>query len=1167
VNLSGISSGVPNELQTLTVTAVSSAPNLIPNPTVNYTSPNASGTLSFTPVTYAFGTATISVTVNDGQSASNTISRSFTVTVNPVNQAPTLNTLGNLTINQNASLQTVNLSGISSGATNESDTLAISAASSNPNIIPHPTVNYTSPSAMGTLTFAPVAGASGVATITVTVNDGRSVNHTVTRSFTVTVAQFNLPPTLDPPGDLTINEGASAQTVNLSGISSGAPNEVQPLTVTAASSNPNIIPNPIVNYASPNTSGTLTFTPVQYAFGTATVTVTVNDGQIATNTITRSFTVTVNPVNQAPTLNQPGNVTINENAGIQTVSLSGISSGVPNEIQTLTVTAVSSDPSLIPNPTVNYTSPNASGTLTFTPVALAFGTATITVTVNDGQATANIISRSFTVTVNPVNQPPTLNGLSNLIIAENAGPQTAIFAGVSSGAPNEVQNLTVTATSSNPGLIPNPSVNYTSPSASGTLTFTPAANVSGAATITVTVNDGQSANNTVTRTFTITVSPFNLPPTLDLVGNLTINEGAGPQTVSLTGISSGASTEIQPLSVSAVSSDTNLIPNPTVNYTSPSANGILTFAPLAYANGTATITVTVNDGQIATNTITRSFTVTVNPVNQAPTLNQPGSVTVTKNASLQSLILSGISSGAPNESQGLSVTAISSDPTVIPNPAVNYTSPNNTAILSFAPAPMALGSATISVTVNDGQSENNTVTRSFVITISEVNQPPTILVQDSITIGGKDGMHTVNLSGISAGGSNEMQTLTITSVSSNPGLIPNPTVNYTNPDSTGTLTFAPLTNLTGTVLIVVKVDDGQPTNNITVRLLNVNVVATNDSIPVVTAARAGTYNGLFYEEEQVRQSSAGSLTVTVTTGKSYTGRLQIGSGRYSFRGVLDAQSRGSNVILRTGARALQLEFRLGKDAEVDQVFGRLGDGTWTSDLWGERATFNKAAILTPLAAKYTLVLPGQNGDSSVPAGNGYGTVTVATSGKATFVGTLADGTKISHSVSLGKRGLWPLYVPLYFGRGSLLSWISFADQPESDLQGAASWIKPGDPVSRYYPGGFAEQLDIVGSAYGGPGTGGHLLKFTSGRIMFEGGNLNPVFSNLINFGLGDQITNLSSNKLTLKFAIVNGTFSGKVTDPSNNKSMAFKGAVLQKLNAGYGFLLGPNRSSEVLIVQ
>src|SRR5947207_2534232 len=88
--------------------------------------------------------------------------------------------------------------------------------------------------------------------------------------------------------------------------------------------------------------------------------------------------------NQPPTLNLIADITINENAGTQTVDLSGISSGSQSEIQTLTVSAFSSKPSIIPNPTINYTSPNPNGILTFSPAANAIGTATITVMVDDG---------------------------------------------------------------------------------------------------------------------------------------------------------------------------------------------------------------------------------------------------------------------------------------------------------------------------------------------------------------------------------------------------------------------------------------------------------------------------------------------------------------------------------------------------------------------------------------------------------------------------------------------------------------------------------------------------------------------------------------------------------------------------------------------------------------
>ena len=211
-------------------------------------------------------------------------------------------------------------------------------------------------------------------------------------------------------------------------------------------------------------------------------------------------------VNQPPTLNAINNLAMNENAGLQTVSLSGITSGAINENQTLTVTAVSSNTGLIPNPTVNYTSANSTGSLTFTPVANGSGAATITVTVNDGGASNNIVTRTFTVTVNAVNNQPTLNAISNLTINENAGLQTVNLSGITSGAANELQTLTVTAVSSNTGLIPNPTVNYTSANSTGSLTFTPVANKTGTATVTVTVKDGGTSNNIVTRTFTVTVA-------------------------------------------------------------------------------------------------------------------------------------------------------------------------------------------------------------------------------------------------------------------------------------------------------------------------------------------------------------------------------------------------------------------------------------------------------------------------------------------------------------------------------------------------------------------------------------------------------------------------------------------------------------------------------------
>ncbi len=154
------------------------------------------------------------------------------------------------------------------------------------------------------------------------------------------------------------------------------------------------------------------------------------------------------------------------------------------------------------------------------------------------------------------------------------------------------------------------------------------------------VSDETGVNVAFSATFTggqdvyymrITAVPSNISPTLNAISNLTINEDAFKQTVNLSGISAGSG-ESQPLRVVATSNNVALIPNPTVNYTSPNASGSLSFKPVANQFGLATITVTVEDGGPDNNLTTtsdnasfnRTFQVTVNPVNDSPTLSNMG---------------------------------------------------------------------------------------------------------------------------------------------------------------------------------------------------------------------------------------------------------------------------------------------------------------------------------------------------------------------------------------------------------------------------------------------------------------------------------------------------------------------------------------------------------------
>ena len=263
-------------------------------------------------------------------------------------------------------------------------------------------------------------------------------------------------------------------------------------------------------------------------------------GDPTTSTNSTNSTIPTNqPASfQPPALNAINNISVNENAGSQTINLSGISLGTVNLSQSPTVTAVSGNPALVPNPTVNYTVPNTTGTLTFAPAQGVSGTATITVTINNGQPQSNIVSSSFTVTVKPVAQPPTLDAIGNLTMVKNSATQIVNLSGITSGATNQNQKIRITANSGSRFLFSSTIVNYTSPNTAGTLTLKPGRNAIGTATVTVTVNNGSKSNNIVTQKFTVTILPQNIVKPV-ILNKLTNNVVVAGQTATFNVIATG----------------------------------------------------------------------------------------------------------------------------------------------------------------------------------------------------------------------------------------------------------------------------------------------------------------------------------------------------------------------------------------------------------------------------------------------------------------------------------------------------------------------------------------------------------------------------------------------------------------------------------------------------
>ncbi|MES2515581.1 MAG: T9SS type A sorting domain-containing protein [Bacteroidota bacterium] len=109
----------------------------------------------------------------------------------------------------------------------------------------------------------------------------------------------------------------------------------------------------------------------------------------------------------------------------------------------------------------------------------------------------------------------------------------------------------------------------------------------------------------------VSFSTYNTPPTLNTVSNYTVCQDAPTTTVSLAGIGDGSSAETQTVSFSVTSSNTILLPAPTISYSHPSTSATLDFKPNAGQSGTSVVTIYENDGGPNNNITIKTFTVTV----------------------------------------------------------------------------------------------------------------------------------------------------------------------------------------------------------------------------------------------------------------------------------------------------------------------------------------------------------------------------------------------------------------------------------------------------------------------------------------------------------------------------------------------------------------------------
>lgn len=189
---------------------------------------------------------------------------------------------------------------------------------------------------------------------------------------------------------------------------------------------------------------------------------------------------------------------------------------------------------------------------------------------------------------------------------------------------------------------------------------------------------------------------------------------------------------------------------------------------------------------------------------------------------------------------------------------------------------------------------------------------------------------------------------------------------------------------------------------------------------------------------------------------------------------------------------------------------------------------------------------------------------MTSAGKIHVKGTLADGTAFTENTTLSESGQWPLFASLYRGDGLILGWMTFSDRLSDDLHGSVAWIKHRTSKPPTYPEGFTNEILAVGSAYIPPRSGMNILNFTNAEIAFSGGNLTAPFRDSVLLN-GRRVTALGSNSLSMNLTLPTGLFKGRATDPDSGRKILFRGAVVQKLNQGFGFFLGPTESGSVVL--
>lgn len=231
--------------------------------------------------------------------------------------------------------------------------------------------------------------------------------------------------------------------------------------------------------------------------------------------------------NTNPTISAVADQTINEDAN--TGALAFTVGDAQTAAASLTVTATSSNTTLIPNGSITLGGSGANRTVTLTPTANLSGASTITITVTDGSGAQT--TETFDVNVTAVNDAPTIATNTGATLVEG-GDVVITTAMLNEGDVDDSgTGLTYTASSLTNGTITVNGVTQTTFTQAdvdaGIVRFVHDGSETLAASFAFSLADGgENGATPATGTFNLSVTPVNDSPVIAINTGATVNEGS-----------------------------------------------------------------------------------------------------------------------------------------------------------------------------------------------------------------------------------------------------------------------------------------------------------------------------------------------------------------------------------------------------------------------------------------------------------------------------------------------------------------------------------------------------------------------------------------------------------------------------------------------------------------